>query len=222
MSEWVAYYRVSTSRQGQSGLGLDAQRQAVRAFVAGRAGRLVEEHSEAESGRKTQRKALQAALAACRLYRARLVVAVLDRLARNAAFLHQLRESGIGFTCVDMPDANELTVAILAAVAEDEAKRGSTRTRLALAQAKLRGVQLGGTRRASAPELDEMRIKSALVRAQNSSAFRARVLNLVRELKEELGSANAVAQRLRQDGLVKLPRGSTNWTACAVRRVLAN
>ncbi len=143
---YVAYYRVSTQRQGMSGLGLEAQRAAVKAFLqVGRPGELVADFTEVESGRKTdsQRPELAKAIEACRIYRARLVVAKLDRLARNAFFLHQLKASGIEFVCCDMPDANHLTISILAAVAEDEARRISDRTKAALAVRKARGLPLG-------------------------------------------------------------------------------
>lgn len=142
---FVAYYRVSTKGQGESGLGLAAQRQAVLAYVKGTGGRLLAEHTEIESGRRAKRPQLQAALAAARKAKATLIIAKLDRLARNVAFIANLMESHVDFVCVDNPNATPLTIHILAAVAEDEARRISQRTREALAQAKRNGRRLGPT-----------------------------------------------------------------------------
>ena len=140
---FVAYYRVSTARQGRSGLGLEGQKQAVADFLNGGRWKLVAEFVEVESGRKTNRAELQKALAACRLHKATLVVAKFDRLSRNAAFLLALRDSSVECLAVDMPDANRLTVGIMAMIAEHEAEAISERTKAALAAAKRRGVKLG-------------------------------------------------------------------------------
>lgn len=140
---FVSYFRVSTSKQGQSGLGLDAQRQAVTAFLNGGRWTVLSEFVEIESGRKSDRPQLAAAIAAAKKSKATLIVAKLDRLARNLHFLSGLMESGVEFLAVDNPTANRLTVQILAAVAEDEARRISERTKAALASAKARGTVLG-------------------------------------------------------------------------------
>ena len=140
---FVAYYRVSTDKQGRSGLGLEAQRAAVVAHVAGARGTVAGEFVEVESGRKRDRPQLAAALAAARAHRAVLVIAKLDRLARNVHFVSGLMESGVEFVAADLPTVNRLTVHILAAVAEEEARMISARTKAALAAAKARGVRLG-------------------------------------------------------------------------------
>ncbi len=129
--KFIAYYRVSTDRQGRSGLGLEVQQQAVCDFLAGR-GELIEAFTEIESGRKNDRSQLAAALDACRRDKATLVIAKLDRLARNVYFISGLIESGVEFLAVDMPHANRLTIHILAAVAEHEREMISQRTRAAL------------------------------------------------------------------------------------------
>ena len=118
----VAYYRVSTDHQGKSGLGLEAQREAVQSYLNGGSWRLAAEVTEVESGKRNDRPELDRALGLCRLYGATLVVAKLDRLARNVAFISKLMESGVDFVAVDFPQANRLTVHILAAVAEHEAE----------------------------------------------------------------------------------------------------
>ncbi len=144
---FVAYYRVSTQKQGASGLGLEAQRAAVSQYLLGAAGVLLREYTEIETGRGRnaleKRPELRAALDECRLHRATLVIAKLDRLARNVFFVSGLMESRVQFVACDMPEANELTIHIMAAFAEHEAKRISERTKDALACAKARGVQLG-------------------------------------------------------------------------------
>lgn len=139
---YIAYYRVSTARQGQSGLGLDAQRQAVGAFVAS-AGELLNEFVEVESGNRNDRPELLSALARCRRQGATLIIAKLDRLARNVAFVSNLMESGVEFVAVDNPHASKLTIHILCAVAEHEREMISERTKAALQAAKARGVRLG-------------------------------------------------------------------------------
>jgi len=143
MTRFVAYYRVSTDKQGRSGLGLEAQRVAVEAHVAGARGAVYAEFLEVESGRKRDRPQLAAALTAARVHRAVLVIAKLDRLARNVHFVSGLMESGVEFVAADMPTVNRLTVHILAAVAEEEARMISARTKAALTAAKARGVRLG-------------------------------------------------------------------------------
>src|SRR4051795_4052900 len=138
MQGLFAYYRVSTDRQGQYGLGLDAQRAAVAGFVGAR--ELVAEFTEVESGKRNDRPQLAAALELCRRQRAMLVIAKLDRLARNVAFIANLMESGVEFTAVDMPSANKLTLHILSAVAEHKREMISARTKAALAAGARRDV----------------------------------------------------------------------------------
>lgn len=140
---FVAYYRVSTDRQGRSGLGLDAQRRAVSEYLGASGLQPVSEFTEVESGRRADRPELAKALAACRRHGARLVIAKLDRLARNVAFVSGLMEADVDFVACDMPHANRLTIHILAAVAEHEREMISARTKAALAAARARGTLLG-------------------------------------------------------------------------------
>jgi DNA invertase Pin-like site-specific DNA recombinase len=141
--KFVAYYRVSTERQGRSGLGLDAQRKSVTEYLNGGAWNLVAEFTETESGKLSDRPELLKALEACRRQKATLVIAKLDRLSRNVAFIANLMESGVEFRATDFPQANRLTIHVLAAVAEHERDMISQRTRDALAAAKARGTALG-------------------------------------------------------------------------------
>lgn len=139
----VAYERVSTARQGQSGLGLEAQRRQIAEFAATRGAEVLARFTEVESGRKADRPELAKALHHAKVTGATLVIAKLDRLSRNAAFLLALRDSGVKFVAVDMPEANDLTVGIMALVAEAEREAISRRTKEALASVKARGVKLG-------------------------------------------------------------------------------
>ena len=148
--KFVAYFRVSTDKQGKSGLGLEAQRNAVLDYLNGGRWSLVQEFVEVESGKHSDRPQLTAALAACKKHKAKLVIAKLDRLSRNLAFIATLMESGVEFVAVDNPHATKLTVHILAAVAEHEREMISERTRAALRAAKARGTQLGNPRLADA------------------------------------------------------------------------
>lgn len=147
----VTYLRVSTTRQGNSGLGLDAQRNAIAAYAESRNASVVKEFVEVESGKSSSnRPELLAALHLAKVTGSVLVIAKMDRLSRNAAFLLTLRESGVKFIAADMPDANELTVGIMALVAQQEREAISTRTKEALKAAKARGTKLGNPNGAAA------------------------------------------------------------------------
>ena len=217
-SKFVAYYRVSTQRQGRSGLGLDAQRKAVADHLNGGDWRVVAEFTEVESGKRSDRPKLAEALKACRVLGAILIIAKLDRLARNVHFVSGLMKSGVDFTAVDFPQANRLTVHILAAVAEYEARAISDRTRAALAAAKARGVRLGGNR--GARLTTEARRAGAKAVAERANA---RALDLAPTVKElQAGgfcSLRAIAAQLNQRG-VKTPRGVGVWQAGTVRQLL--
>src|SRR5712691_1194671 len=141
--KFIAYLRVSTDKQGHSGLGIEAQRKAVTDYLDGGNWQLRAEHVEVESGKRSDRPQLQAALAHAKATGATIVIAKLDRLARNVAFISNLMESGVEFVAADMPMANRLTVHVLAAVAEHEREMISQRTCVALAAAKVRGTKLG-------------------------------------------------------------------------------
>jgi DNA invertase Pin-like site-specific DNA recombinase len=143
--KYIAYYHVSTQKQGDSGLGLEAQQAAVRTYLNGGNWKLVAEFVEIESGKRTDRPKLEQALAACKKHGATLVIGKLDRLGRRASFISALIDSGVDFVAAGCPDDDRFMLRVRAAVAEDEARKISQRTN-ALAAAKARGAELGGWR----------------------------------------------------------------------------
>lgn len=215
---FVAYYRVSTQRQGESGLGLDAQRKAVSDYLARIPGKLVTEITEVESGKKNDRPKLMEALAACRIHNAVLVIAKLDRLARNAAFLLNLRDAGVDFIACDMPDANRLTVGIMALVAEDEAERISIRTKAALAAAKARGVRLGTPGNLSNREIGAAKGNARKTLLAEKKA--RELMPVVQAIQDEgIVSLRAVAAELNARSIFS-PQGYP-WSATQVKRLIA-
>ena len=216
--KFVAYYRVSTHKQNRSGLGLAAQRDAVTNYLNGGHSKLVAEVTEVESGRRNDRPALAEALSLCRLHHATLIIAKLDRLARNVAFISNLMESGVEFTAVDFPQANRLTIHVLAAVAEHEAAMISQRTKAALAAAKAKGVKLGGDH-----GIKRFAAKggkaSAHVRAEMARNRAADVLPVVSAIQSQgAKSLRAIAAELNQRQIPTVRGGE--WSAVQVQRVL--
>lgn len=194
-ARFIGYYRVSTARQGRSGLGLDAQREAICAHLAVVSGELLAEFTEVESGRRSDRSELTKALAACRAQRATLIIARLDRLSRNVAFVSALMDSGVEFVACDNIAATRLTLHVLAAVAEAEARAISERTRVALAAAKRRGTSLGGFRGRCATDADRKRAAAAKTALANSRA--SDLAATIRALQSEgFISYRAIAGRL--------------------------
>src|SRR5882672_3655031 len=163
---FVSYVRVSTERQGKSGLGLDAPRAAVNTYIARQRGELLEEYREIESGKRDDRPQLAAALAACRKRKAVLVIAKLDRLARRVSFISALMDGDVDFVACDFPQANRLTLHILAAVAEHGREMISQRTRAALQAARNRGVKLGNPTNADQCLAQARAVRSAEARSR--------------------------------------------------------
>lgn len=216
----VAYERVSTARQGQSGLGLEAQRKAIDEFADTRNAGVLARFTEIESGGRTDRPELSKALGLARLTGATLVIAKLDRLSRNAAFLLALRDSGVRFIAVDMPEANDLTVGIMALVAEQERRVISRRTKEALAAAKARGVRLGNPNGAAA--LRRAGKGGAALRktvVQNADAFALALAPLIADLQlAGVTTLRDLAAELNARG-IRTRRGG-NWHVSNVRNLL--
>jgi DNA invertase Pin-like site-specific DNA recombinase len=210
--KFVAYFRVSTDRQGKSGLGLDAQREAVMSYLNGGSWTLISEFTEVESGKHSGPQ-LAAAISACKKQKAKLVIAKLDRLSRNLAFIAALMESGVEFVAADMPHANRLTVHILAAVAEHERQMISERTKAALQAAKKRGKVLGN------PDIAEVAKRGRAVAKANARRFAANVRPIIEEImRAGATSHNAIAGKLNERN-VRSARGG-KWTHVQVGAIL--
>jgi len=241
MANLVAYYRVSTKRQEESGLGLAGQVDAVERYATAYGGNIIKAYQEAESGRKNDRVELRKAIAHAKRSKATLVIAKLDRLARNVAFTANLLETKVDFVACDNPHANTLTIHILAAVAEDEAKRISDRTSAALQAfvrnqvvpkrlrdlpaevsapfaGKLGGARPGG-RKLTHQEQVAGAAASVVARQEQAREAYADLAPWVRELRAEGLSLRQIAARLEAEG--QTLRGGGRWNAVQVSRLLA-
>lgn len=217
-AKFVAYYRVSTKRQGESGLGLDAQREAVARFLNG--ADLLAEHVEVESGRKADRAELAKALAHCKRKGATLLIAKLDRLARNVAFTAALMDAGVDFVAVDMPDANRLTVHIMAAMAEHESRMASERTKAALAQAKARGRKLGWSIPSRCAGQATASINGVARNKAKADRHADNVAPIIKAIEAAgVDTLQGIAEALNARG-VRTARGG-GWYATTVKNVLA-
>lgn len=223
----IAYVRVSTAKQGESGLGLEAQQAALDLYAAANGGTFVQAYREVESGTDDSRPALAKAVAHAKRIKGRLVIAKLDRLARSVHTISGIMQSGVDFVACDNPHANRLTIHILAAVAEDEAVRISQRTKAALTAAKARGKLLGSARPGHWDGHENARLKGA---HRGGAAARAKwaretvetyaaVLGTVRELREAGESLQVIADRLNADGHTTA-KGAA-WGPVQVSRLLA-
>lgn len=215
---FVTYLRVSTDRQGRSGLGLEAQRKAVADHVAGK-GAIATEYIEIESGKRSDRPQLARALMEAKRLGAVLLIAKLDRLARNVAFIANLLESGVEIAAADMPEANRFLLHVMAAVAEHEAKAISDRTRAALAAAKARGVALGWSLPERRDEQRQASHKGAAKNAQKADRHAANVLPIIRQIAGGSVSLRQIADELNTRG-IKTARGGL-WYAGTVRNIMA-
>ena len=212
---FIAYYRVSTQQQGRSGLGLDAQREAVTSYLNGGSWSLVAEFTEVETGKGSnaldRRPQLKQALEACKKQKATLLIAKLDRLARNVHFITGLIESGTDFVAADMPNANKVMLQMHAVMSEWERDQISARTKAALAQARARGVVLGA---AGAHNLARHRE----TRSRDAQAFAERLRGVFEGFELRGLSQRQMVAELNALG-IKTPRGGT-WRLKQVQRVL--
>jgi DNA invertase Pin-like site-specific DNA recombinase len=218
---WISYCRVSTDRQGRSGLGLDAQRAAIASYLTPRNGQLVGEYVEVESGKVDDRPKLREALEACQRTGARLIIAKLDRLSRDVAFIAGMMKSSADFVVCDYPDANRLTLHIMAAVAESEREMISRRTREALAAARARGVKLGKPDNLTPTAAKLGRKLGTKARSERSKRFATRMWLTIEPLLDAGLSLRAIARKLNEDGtLTASGKQGAKWTAAGVQRVL--
>jgi DNA invertase Pin-like site-specific DNA recombinase len=207
MANYVAYYRVSTDRQGQSGLGLEAQQAAVASYREN----IVAEFTEVESGKIDSRPQLAAALELCRKLDASILIAKIDRLSRDAAFLLTLRKAGVDIVAADMPHAGTLEFGIRAVVAQHEREEISKRTKAALQAARARGVRLGSPNPSA----------GAAVTSAAADEYASKVAPIVRSIVAKMGAASlrAIARELQAHG-VQTSRGGSTWSPSAVANLM--
>lgn len=219
MTKFVSYIRVSTQKQGQSGLGLEAQREAVARFVKARGGEIISpEFREIESGKVNSRPELTKALKRCKLTGATLVVAKLDRLSRDLGFLLTLRNSGVDFVACDLPEANTLTIAVMGAMAQHERELISQRTKAALKAAKARGTKLGGLRKGAA-DITLYKLQSVETQQAKADEFAETMREVIEPLAGQ--SLTEIARQMNEAGY-KTARGLTGtWSAQTVKNLLA-
>ena len=214
-SKFVTYFRVSTAKQGQSGLGLEAQKEAVQRYLNGGDWEVLGEFIEVETGKKSdalaKRPQLREALAICKKHKARLLIAKLDRLARNVHFVSGLMESKVSFVALDIPEANDLTIHIMAAFAQHEAQRISERTKAALAASKARGTKLGVAGPANLKRNVEKRVEASKTFAEKLRPVLAGYKDAGFTQEQQVAALNALE--------IKTPRGR-KWTRMALHRVI--
>jgi DNA invertase Pin-like site-specific DNA recombinase len=216
--KWISYLRVSTDRQGKSGLGIEAQRAAVAEYLDGGNWTLVKEFVEVESGKRSDRPRLAEAIKACRVYGAKLVIAKLDRLSRDAHFLLGLEKAGVDFVCADMPNANKLTVHIMGLIAQEEREMISRRTKAALAAAKKRGVKLGGNNHGVVPS-KKIRAMAVEVLKARADAMAQDLAPIIKDLQAAgKTSLRAIAEGLNEQGIPTARGGK--WSSPQVMRML--
>lgn len=196
MTKYVAYYRVSTQRQGQSGLGLEAQQLQVKNFVGNNT--ILKHFIEIESGKNNNRPELKRAIELAKKEQAKLVIAKLDRLSRNASFIFMLRDTNVNFVCADMPEANSLTIGIMAVLAQDERERISQRTKAALEAKKAKGINLGTPENLTV----DARQKGLLARIQNAKKNKQNIqaTELIISYKKDGYSYADMATKLNNNG----------------------
>ena len=219
-SRFVTYYRVSTQKQGRSGLGLEAQQASVREHLAHVGGAELASFVEVESGRKNDRPKLVAAILRCKQSNARLLVAKLDRLSRNAAFLMNLRDSSVQFEALDIPGANSMTVGVLALVAQHEAEAISARTKVALAARKARGLSLGTPRDLAAYQSRASRLGNLA----NRSKAQKRASEIAPAIDEARATGSTSLRKIvayLNERSIPTPRGK-EWTPTAVKNALTH
>lgn len=218
--KFVSYLRVSTDRQGKSGLGLEAQRQAITNYLNGGSWVVAAEFVEVESGRNDDRPQLREALEACERLGATLLIAKLDRLSRDVAFIAKMMRGSVEFVACDFPAANRLTIHILSAVAEHEREMISKRTKEALAAAKARGTKLGNPHGLSVKAAQRGRLLGIESRRVRSREFAAKRIDAIKRLREEGLSLNAIARRFNAEGTLTSRGKVGSWTATTVRTII--
>ena len=210
----VAYYRVSTDKQGQSGLGLESQIQICNDFADNTGYEIIHSFTEVESGKKNDRVQLNAALEMCNKNGYKLIIAKLDRLSRNAAFTMQLHDSGVDFVACDLPEANTLTIGLVAVMAQYERELISNRTKLALGVLKARGVKLGNPENLT----KEAQLKGSHIQRDNTIAHYKKIAGYLILLQESGLSLRKIAAKINNEGHRTVKNAL--FTAATVKRII--
>lgn len=217
--KFISYIRVSTQAQQSSGLGLEAQRQAILNHLNGGNWKLIKEYIETESGRKNDRPELLKALAHCKRIKATLIISRLDRLSRSVSFLANLMESDVDFIALDAPYANKFMLHVLSAVAQHEAEVTSQRTKDALAAAKARGVKLGNPHGFSKVRRNTDPSKATQKRMETAKAYSERMYPIVKQFIDDGRSLRWIAEEMEKQKELT-PRGGERWSAMTVKLIL--
>jgi DNA invertase Pin-like site-specific DNA recombinase len=207
--KFVAYYRVSTEKQGKSGLGLEAQEYTVKKYISSVNGELSMEFKEIESGGKSKREELLEAIAFCKKHKCKLIIAKLDRLSRDIEFIAKLQKSNLDFICADMPEANKLTINLMAVMAQHEREMISKRTKEALAAAKARGVKLGNKGNLK---------RGRQIQVEKANEFANTIWEIIEPMWNSGMSQQEIADRLNRNG-VKTARDG-RWSRNQLYRVI--
>lgn len=219
--KFVSYIRVSTAKQGASGLGLEAQKETISRYLNGGSWEVLAEFVEVESGKKDSRPELAKALQHCKNTGATLVIAKLDRLSRDLHFISSLQKAGAEFIACDMPSANKFTIHIFAALAEHEREMISQRTKAALAALKARGVKLGRPENLSRAAADKGAVNASAARTAKADSFASQIGPMVQAYQAEGMSLNGIASKLNADSILTARGKAGSWTPTAVKNLLA-
>ncbi|MBT0664209.1 recombinase family protein [Geobacter pelophilus] len=219
--KFVGYIRVSTAKQGASGLGLEAQRKAINDYLNGGSWELIAEYVEVESGKLNERQELQKAFKHCQVTGATLVIAKLDRLSRDSHFIGSVMKSGIEFVACDMPAANKFTIHILAAVAEHEREMISQRTKAALQAAKARGKTLGNPGNLNQHAAAMGRVLGVQARQGKANDFAGSLSPIIQDYTNQGMSLNQMARELNNRGILTARGKQGSWTPTAVKNAMA-
>lgn len=217
--KFIAYLRVSTGRQGKSGLGLEAQRQVIQDYVRRNNWSLLHEFVEIESGKNDERVELRKALEACQRTGAKLLIAKLDRLSRDLAFIANLMKTKVEFIACDFPDANTFTIHILSAMAQYERELISKRTKDALSAAKKRGRKLGNPQNLNEEARKIGRVLGTKVSQARADEYAEKMYAIIKTYQDEGKSLNAIARKLSEDKELT-PMGKETWTPTGVRNII--
>ncbi len=220
MNGYIAYYRVSTDKQGKSGLGMDAQKKQVHDFISNGNGRLTAEYVEVESGKNNDRPELAKAIRQSQLTGSKLVIAKLDRLSRSLHYITSLAESKVDFIVCDLPGCDQFTINLYGALAQRERELISSRTKSALQAAKARGKDLGSPQNLTQDAATKGRVLGVEARQKKADAFAEKVAPIINGHVNDGLSLNMIARELNKANILTARGKAGSWTPTAVKNLL--